>query len=176
MGVRNYLIEGVSGAGKTTVAEELERRGYHVIHGDRNFAYYGHPETGEPLAQPAIYDEAERIAWGYGRWIWPVEKVRAILGDHSHAVTFFCGGARNTHHFIDRFDRVFLLEADGDTLERRLSRRPDDEFGGRPLERDLVRRILVTRDGLPANATSIDSGKPVVEVVDEILALCGNPG
>jgi predicted ATPase len=28
MGVRNYLIEGVSGTGKTTVAEELQRRGY----------------------------------------------------------------------------------------------------------------------------------------------------
>ena len=33
MGARNYLIEGVSGSGKTTVAEELERRGYQVIHG-----------------------------------------------------------------------------------------------------------------------------------------------
>ncbi len=29
MGVRNYLIEGVSGAGKTSVCDELRRRGYH---------------------------------------------------------------------------------------------------------------------------------------------------
>lgn len=35
MGKKNYLIEGVSGAGKTTVANELEKRGYHVVHGDR---------------------------------------------------------------------------------------------------------------------------------------------
>jgi broad-specificity NMP kinase len=35
MGKRNYLIEGVSGTGKTSVAEELQRRGHHVIHGDR---------------------------------------------------------------------------------------------------------------------------------------------
>ena len=46
MGVRNDLIEGPSGAGKTTVAEELQHRGYHVIHGDRKFAYHGDPETG----------------------------------------------------------------------------------------------------------------------------------
>lgn len=52
MGVRNYLIEGVSGSGKTTVAEELQRRGYHVIHGDRQFAYYGDPESGEPVDCP----------------------------------------------------------------------------------------------------------------------------
>ncbi len=29
MGVRNYLIEGVSGTGKTSVCDELRRRGYH---------------------------------------------------------------------------------------------------------------------------------------------------
>ncbi len=49
MGVRNYLIEGVSGTGKTSVATELQRRGYHVIHGDRELAYKGDPETGEPV-------------------------------------------------------------------------------------------------------------------------------
>jgi predicted ATPase len=31
MGRRNYLIEGISGAGKTAVATELQRRGYHAI-------------------------------------------------------------------------------------------------------------------------------------------------
>lgn len=39
MGFRNYLIEGVSGAGKTAVAEELQRRGHHVIHGDRQLLF-----------------------------------------------------------------------------------------------------------------------------------------
>jgi hypothetical protein len=48
MGMRNYLIEGVSGTGKTSVCEELQRRGYHAIHGDRELAYRGDPETGEP--------------------------------------------------------------------------------------------------------------------------------
>ncbi len=54
MGIRNYLIEGVSGAGKTTVAEELERRGRHVIHGDRVLAYVGDPPAkgGLPRTSP----------------------------------------------------------------------------------------------------------------------------
>ena len=48
MGVRNYLIEGVSGTGKTAVCTELQRRGYQAIHGDRELAYQGDPETGTP--------------------------------------------------------------------------------------------------------------------------------
>jgi predicted ATPase len=30
MGIKNYLIDGVSCAGKTTVCNELQRRGYHI--------------------------------------------------------------------------------------------------------------------------------------------------
>jgi broad-specificity NMP kinase len=136
MGVRNYLIDGRSGTGKTTVPEELERRGYHVIHGDRGFAYYGDPETGERLdaPPPAIVDQ---LRWSYERWIWPVDKVRALVADQGHAKSFFCGGSRNSAQFIDLFDAVFVLEANGETLLRRLARRPEDEWGGRPEEREL---------------------------------------
>lgn len=34
MGIRNYLIEGLSGTGKTSVCNELQQRGYHAVHGD----------------------------------------------------------------------------------------------------------------------------------------------
>jgi len=41
MGRKNNLIEGLSGTGKTSVADELQRRGHHAIHGDRELAYRG---------------------------------------------------------------------------------------------------------------------------------------
>ena len=41
MGIRNYLIEGVSGTGKTSVCKELQRRGYYAIDGDTELAYQG---------------------------------------------------------------------------------------------------------------------------------------
>jgi adenylate kinase family enzyme len=176
MGVRNYLIEGVSGSGKTTVAEELERRGHHVIHGDRKFAYYGDPETGEPLEWPAGQNEQDRVAWGYRHWIWPLDKVRLLIADQSHAMTFFCGGSRNRHRFIDLFDGVFVLEIDPDTLTRRLVGRPDDEFGGKPIERELTLQLQATREDVPSNAISIDASQPITRVVDDILLKCRATG
>ena len=172
MGIRNYLVEGVSGAGKTSVAEELERRGHHVIHGDRVLAYYGDPQTGEPLERPAQQSEADRIAWGHPRWIWPVDRVKGLLADQTHAMTFFCGGSRNSHHFIDLFDEVFILEVDVDTLDRRLARRGDDEFGGRPLERQLVMRLHATKEDIPHRGIVIDATAPIAQVIDAILAQC----
>jgi AAA domain-containing protein len=47
MGKRNYLIEGVSGTGKTSVCQELRRRGCVAINGDRELRYQGDPTTGE---------------------------------------------------------------------------------------------------------------------------------
>ena len=49
MGVTNYLIDGVSGTGKTSVCRELHRRGYQAINGDTELAYQGDPETGLPV-------------------------------------------------------------------------------------------------------------------------------
>jgi len=40
-GERNFLVEGVSSTGKTTVCAELRRRGHHAINGDTEPAYQG---------------------------------------------------------------------------------------------------------------------------------------
>jgi len=172
MGIRNYLIEGVSGTGKTTVAEELQRRGYHVIHGDRELSYHGNPETGEPLDAPPHANGADSLAWRHEHWIWGVDKVRSLIADRRHARAFFCGGARNSHLFIDLFDAIFVLTVDLDTLNRRLAARPEDEFGGKPGERELIRRLHATKEDIPKGGVAIDATAPVERVVDAILEKC----
>lgn len=162
MGLKNYLIDGVSCAGKTTVCDELQRRGYHVIHGDRELAYFGDLETGEPADDSAGENRA---------WIWDVEKVRALTADQNHAGTFFCGGSRNSDRFIDLFDKVFVLDIDLETLNRRLAARPETEWGGTAEEGEAFARYQhQTKEGLPKNAIIIDATAPLASVVDTILA------
>ncbi|MDR9776747.1 AAA family ATPase [Rhizobium hidalgonense] len=170
MGVKNYLIEGVSGTGKTTVAEELQRCGYHVIHGDRELAYVGDPDTGKPLS--ADDSVADSLEWKQAHHIWDVEKVRSVIADQGKAIFFFCGGSRNFSRFIDLFDGVFVLDVDLDTLNRRLAGRPEDEFGGRPAERALIVRLHATKEDIPNCGAVIDATRPLAVVVDEILSKC----
>jgi hypothetical protein len=164
MGVRNYLIEGVSCTGKSAVCKELQRRGHHAIHGDRELAYQGDPDTGKPMD-----------SFAHEHHIWDVAKVRALVANQDEAVTFFCGGSRNFSSFIDLFDAIFVLEVDSDTLKLRLDERPEDEWGGRQAERKLILRMQRTREDIPPNGITIDATAPIARVVDEILrqAECG---
>ena len=159
MGTRNYLIEGVSGTGKTSVCKELRRRGFHAINGDTDLAYQGDPETGEPTGGAPSH-------WHH---IWHVDRVTAMVADQNEHFSFFCGGSRNFSKFQDLFDGVFVLEIDLDTLNRRLDQRPEDEFGAQQSERELIVRLHRTKEDTPRNGILIDATAPLSHVVDEIV-------
>jgi broad-specificity NMP kinase len=161
MGIRNYLIEGVSGTGKTSVCEELQRRGYHAVNGDRELAYQGDPETG-----------IRTDGFTHEHHIWHVDKVKALIANQDEALTFFCGGCRNFSKFIDLFDGVFILEVDLDTLNQRLGERPQNEWGGKKTERELIAHLHQTKKDIPKNGIIIDATAPIEYVVDEIIRQC----
>lgn len=172
MGIRNYLIEGVSGTGKTSVCNELQRRGYQAIHGDRELAYQGDPETGariEDVLEFTTYEE--QILHIHEQHIWDVEKVKTLVAEQDEAVTFFCGGSRNYSKFIDLFDGVFVLDVDLETLNQRLDERAEDEWGGkgRKSERELIVKLHQSKKDIPNNAIVIDATPPIEHVVDEIV-------
>ena len=160
--MRNYLVEGVSGTGKTSVCEELNRRGYHAIHGDRELAYEGDAEAGRPVGEGA-----------HEHHMWDVGRVQALVADQRERVTFFCGGSRNFSKFIDMFDETFVLDVDLETLHRRLDQRPQDEWGSKQSERDLIVRLHQTKEDIPATGIVVDATRPIADVVDEILRHSG---
>jgi thymidylate kinase len=70
------------------------------------------------------------------------------------------------------FDGVFILEADFDTMSRRIDERvavdPTD-WGGKQTEREVTARLYQTKEGIPKNGIIIDATAPLARVVDEIV-------
>jgi thymidylate kinase len=159
MGKRNYLIEGVSGTGKSSVCRELRRRGYAAVDGDNELAYPGDPQTGEKMEVRS-----------HEHHIWDVEKVKALVSKKDDEATFFCGGSRNFHRFLDLFDEIFILDVDAETLSERLANRPDDDWGKSPSQRAFILRLHKTKEDIPSSGVTIDTARQLEHVVDEILA------
>lgn len=158
MGKRNYLVEGVSGTGKSSVCDELQKRGYQAINGDKELAYQGNPSTGQST-----------YGFTHEHHIWDINKLKSIAEDDSHEATFFCGGSRNFNKFIDLFDKVFVLEVDVNTLNDRLDSRPDNAWGRNPDQRELILKLHASKEDIPAGGVVIDATVPLEQVVDEII-------
>jgi gluconate kinase len=159
MAKRNYLVEGISGTGKSSVYEELIRRGYKAISTDRAWAYHADPNTGLPGG-----------LIGHDSWMWDRQKVVRELESPEPAVLFVCGSSRNRDHFLSYFTKIFNLRIDDDTMRRRLQERTADdwELGTEAIELMLE---LNRRDEKPAGAIDVDATQPLNQVVDELLRL-----
>jgi gluconate kinase len=159
MAKRNYLVEGLSGTGKSAVHEELIRRGYKAISADRAWAYYADPCTGL-TGEPISHDT----------WMWDQKKAVSELTSPEPEVLFVCGSSRNRDHFLHYFTKVFNLRIDDDTMRRRLEARTDDDW---PLGQEGVELMLELNrsDEGPAGAIDVDATQSLDDVVDELLRL-----
>src|SRR5436309_15073045 len=159
MAKRNYLVEGLSGAGKSSVYEELIRRGYMAISTDRAWKFHADPATGLS-GGPGRFDNA----------VWDQQKAIRELESPEPDVLFVCGSSRNRDRFLPYFTKIFNLRIDDDTMRRRLQERTNNDFGKQPEEVELTLR-LNRSDEKPAGAKDVDATRPLDQVVDELLRL-----
>lgn len=159
MARKNFLIEGVSGSGKSSVCAELKKLGYTSIDGDNELAYQGDPQTG-----------IKTKGFKHKNHIWDVKKVKLIISSNEDEHAFFCGGSRNFKKFIDLFDRVFILDLDKETLNARLNGRSKKTWGGTEEQRKQILRLHQTEEDIPNIGIKIDATKPLNEVVQNIIS------
>lgn len=167
--MKNYLITGVAGTGKSTLAKELRRRGYAAYDTEEGFSYYIDKQTGERCAYPAQpsqewYDRHERV--------FDEQILMNLLKKHASEPLFICSITANQSKYYSQFDKLFLLTAPDDIITHRLGTRTNNYFGKHPL--DLARvigRHQQFDDELRAlGAVPVDSTRPITAVADDIVA------
>jgi hypothetical protein len=159
MAKRNYLVEGLSGAGKSSVYEELIRRGYKAISTDRAWKYRADPDTPLP-GEPNPYQNS----------LWDQQKALSELESPEPEVLFVCGSSGNRDRFLPYFTKIFNLRIDDDTMRRRLRERTNNDYGKQPEEAELMLRLNRSNEK-PAGAIDVDATRPLDQVVDELLRL-----
>ena len=158
--MKTYLIEGLSGTGKTTVCEELNKRGHKAVDADEVFAHFVDPYTGAHSDEKTTY------------WMWDEEKFNEVVKGHREEPLFICGGATNQEDYKHHFDKTFTLHIDDDTLKHRILTRTNNDYGkeAKELEQQLEWNKGTIKYSKERGTTLIDATKSIEEVVDEILS------
>jgi thymidylate kinase len=165
------LITGMSGAGKSTIAEVLARRGWHPSTPTKILSSPG------PLTPTATWWKTRQppdFAWlSRHSWEWDPARLDVLIRTAAPATLYVCGGAANELELADRFTQVFLLEIDEPTMLARLDAPSRDNEWGRigDTREHLRRRLPGHQDRLRAfGAIPIDARQPLDQVVDAILS------
>ena len=166
--MKNYLITGVAGTGKSTVAKELSRRGYAAYDTEEGFSYYIDKRTGQRCAypknpSPEWYDTHERV--------FDEKILMNLLKKHAEEPLFIACITANQAKYYDQFDKIFLLTAPDDVITHRLGTRTNNYFGRHPLDlQRVIGRHQQFDDELKAlGAVTVDSTWPLDQVVQTIL-------
>ena len=167
-------ITGCSGAGKTTIAAVLARRGLAAIDADDDPLLARSVDAAGNVVEEAEEPEEPDFAWlSRHSWAWNPARLDELIRSAAPATLYVCGGADNELELADRFTQVFLLEIDEPTMLARLDARRDDHDWGRIGDtREYLRRKLPElQDRLRAfGAIPIDAREPLDQVVDAILS------
>ena len=166
-------VTGISGAGKSTVREELARRGYRALDTDEDeIAQWTHRLTG--VVTPLLL-EAHRAPefLSENEWRAEPERVRRLADESSGRMLFLCGHVGNEDDVWSYFDEVLFLSIDQATMERRLTTRTAHNFGTKPHELELLLAWHAVIDDyyLRLGAIVVDASPVVERVVDEILRI-----
>jgi gluconate kinase len=158
-----YLITGEAGTGKSSVTDELRRRGYLAYDADATLAYHADCATGKPIAEKLEH-------YAQTAWIWDATRLRELLSHRKDV--FLIGASDNQHEFYPLFAKIFILTIDATTLTQRLQNRQPGDYGMRPEElQDILRTFEGwTRRTIEDGAIPVDATRPLVAVGDEILA------
>ena len=154
--MRRILVTGMSGTGKSSALEALERRGFRVVETD-------------------VGGWSEWLDGDDPGWFWREDRMAELLAAEGEGELFVSGCVPNQGKFYDRFDAVVLLSAPADVLLERIGSRATNGYGKSPEERALVLHHLETVEPLlRATCThELDATRPLEEIVDELEAIGG---
>lgn len=169
--MKKVFITGVSGTGKTTLAEELKNRGIRVIDVDHipGLCSWVNNETGDEVAIANIANIDNKFIDEHD-YVCNIEKLESMMNESSNLVMVF-GSVGDNSKLLPLFDKVFLLRCAPKVITERLKTRTTNNFGKDTAvqERMLDWRTVFDKLMLDAGAVPIDTEQPLEKVAEQVV-------
>ena len=173
--MKNILITGVPGSGKSTICSLLKNQGFNAIDGlSRNGLMHWVNKTTQSFDQ---YKPDAGFEWLMNHiWKWDEEKLEELINKNSSSPIFICGVAPMERDILSYFDHIFLLQISKETMEKRLKERPGDYAFGKAIgeiEYILSWKEIFEKYFMDHGVEVIDETLPPERVLKRVLFLGG---
>jgi shikimate kinase len=137
------LVTGMSGAGKSTVLDELRRRGHMAVDTD-----YG--------------------GWELPDGTWDEQRMQQLLASSPDVIV--SGTVENQGRFYHHFEHVVLLSAPLHVLVERVSTRTNNPYGKTPEQQAEIARYVDTVEPLLRRGATLELNgqRPATDLADVI--------
>ena len=151
------MLTGMSGTGKSSALDELEKLGFQVVDTDTG----GWTEWSDQD----------------GGYLWDEDRIRELLACEDGPSLYVSGTVSNQGRFYDRFDAVVLLSAPAEVLLSRIETRTTNPYGKTLEQRELILQQLVELEPLLRRTCTheIDATQPLARVVEQLVELGREP-
>ena len=165
-------VTGIETAGKTTVCNELKKRGFEAYDSDEGVAHYYNKVTGERSEWLESPEERTETWHQQNDYSMDRSHVERLAEQAKNKPIFLCGTTQNDSAVLDLFNKVIYLYLDEATLKTRMTARKSGEFAFSPNEQAAILSWHKPSEDAyrKRGAVMLDATEPVSDVVKQILA------
>lgn len=170
---KRVYITGVSGTGKSAIAQELEKRGFSAFSIDEMDGLCNWVDREKKQIDN---NYVPNLDWLNAHdWICDIEKLKSILNVDKDLI-IVTGISTNQDDYLNFFDMILLLQCNENTFMQRMEHRhknpQGNNFGKYQVERDYAGAIYKDFENklLKIGAISINAENPLEVVADEIIS------
>lgn len=170
MNSKLFIVTGVSGSGKTTIARALIEQGEVAFDSKINPGLYGFVDASGTFADTPNWIDKEWLS--RHKWVLNRPILESLVNQHQGAKRLFLCGRANIFQYWDISEKVFLLCVTAKTLQQRLNSSSRDNLFAR--DTDTQQKLLMSLEETQANlikhgAIVINAEADVSSVVRQVL-------